>query len=233
MANNKGTTQTWPLEVARAHAAAVVEALWPACEKVLVAGSVRRGKPRVGDVEIVVQPRMEAAQVDLFGGAAKERSVLDEVLARLHLEGRVRAGGKDGSRYKRLVLADAGIPLDLFIVRPPAMWGVIATIRTGPASYSKELVVQARRRGMRVVDGALVRGVCECGLRGGACWVCTRGADGDPADLVRVECDTERAFIEALGRTWVEPESRHLARPHHCRAIAGACALGTRAGRRA
>lgn len=49
------------LERAKGVAAEVVARLGPACERVEVAGSVRRRKAEVKDLEVVFIPRMERA----------------------------------------------------------------------------------------------------------------------------------------------------------------------------
>ena len=53
--------------------------------------------------------------------------------------------------------------LDLFVVKPPATWGVIMLLRTGPADYSHRFVKLrmdggAMPFGWRVADGQLWRG---------------------------------------------------------------------------
>ena len=44
----------------------VVEAMSPACDRIMIAGSVRRPKPEPKDIEIVYIPRMSNKRVDLF-----------------------------------------------------------------------------------------------------------------------------------------------------------------------
>src|SRR5690348_2917422 len=50
--------QRWPAADARKVADYLVDALTPCCERICVAGSLRRGKPHVGDIEILYVPRM-------------------------------------------------------------------------------------------------------------------------------------------------------------------------------
>jgi DNA polymerase/3'-5' exonuclease PolX len=66
---------------------------------------------------------------------------------------------KNGDRMKQIELPE-GIMLDLFIVLPPAQWGVIYAIRTGPADYSHWLVTLRKHGGalpsyMKVHDGGI------------------------------------------------------------------------------
>jgi DNA polymerase/3'-5' exonuclease PolX len=151
-----------------AHATRLAEPLYtdlaPYCERLEVAGSIRRQAPTVGDVELVAMPKL-AAQLDLFGEASGECD--DLLAARLawllehgELTPRYTEAGQArlGPRYQALVYQDAGV--DLFICRPPAQFGVILTIRTGPAAFSKALVTPKREGGylpdhLRVQGGAL------------------------------------------------------------------------------
>jgi len=159
-----------PLPEADVLAAEVLELLRPACTRLAVAGSIRRRRPDVGDLEVVAIPRYESrlqsAQVGLFEYFSLppiEVNLLDERCAGLLLDGtfakRLDKHGRPavGERYKRLTFHDFG--LDLFITTPP-QFGVILTIRTGPAEYSHRLVTSTREGGLlpawlQVQDGAL------------------------------------------------------------------------------
>jgi len=54
-----------PLSTAITLAESIVTALAPGCSRIAIAGSVRREKPEVGDIEIVCIPRVTGH--DLFG----------------------------------------------------------------------------------------------------------------------------------------------------------------------
>lgn len=94
--------------------------LWlrPAVERIEVAGSLRRGRPEVGDIELVAVPRFEADQTDLWGSPANalERR-LDFSIERGWLA--VAPDGKRGPRYSKLRHPDSGLQVDLFSVLPP------------------------------------------------------------------------------------------------------------------
>jgi DNA polymerase/3'-5' exonuclease PolX len=171
-----GAVTRIPLAEARALAEEVVEMLRPACERIEIAGSIRRGKADVGDLEIVAVAKTEPT-LNLFGErTGGERNLLNELCDRLMAQGvlllRLDKNGRAayGSKYMRLTYR--GTPLDLFATTPH-QWGVIFLIRTGPADYSHRLVTpttqqftdsQGRRwwglmpPGMNVKDGALWRG---------------------------------------------------------------------------
>lgn len=150
-----------PLAQAECVAAAIVEALRPACERIEVAGSIRRRKPEVGDVELVAVPRLvDGPRADLFAPPPMV-SALNGALRILEDDGRLIAHPTkpaDGERYKKRVAARSGLQIDLFLVLPPAEWGPIFAIRTGPADYSAAAVSELRRRGMRCEGGTIWRG---------------------------------------------------------------------------
>ena len=72
-----------PLALAVAIAEEVRALLAPACERLEVAGSIRRRRPDVGDVELVAVPKTAPARLDLFGTAVGERDLLHERCERL------------------------------------------------------------------------------------------------------------------------------------------------------
>jgi DNA polymerase/3'-5' exonuclease PolX len=167
----------------------LVSFLRPACEKVEIAGSLRRGKAEVGDIEIVIEPTLEPI-FGLFRLTMTYRNLLDPLLEELVAGKVVGRGERWGNRYKTLSIPELpGLKCDLFIVLPPAQWGVIFTIRTGPADFSRRLVTKRRYGGllpshMRIKDGAL--------------WI---GEESAPTP-------TEQSFFEAIGLEWIPPEKR-------------------------
>lgn len=169
--------------------------LAPVCERVLVAGSIRRRKPEVGDVEVVCVPRIEqiATPGDLFTGpGVVERDLLLAELDRLVADRALYIGPRQGPRFRQYRVPPLdGACLDLFVVRPPAQWGAIVAIRTGPADYSQWLVTHARRRGLVQVQGHLEK-------------------DGfiAPGGQRVIDTPTEESFFDALGLDWVAPELR-------------------------
>lgn len=193
--NLPGGDARWPSARAMAVAEQVVAALRPACIRVEIAGSLRRRKPTVKDVEIVCIPRRST---DLFGEPTGECE-LTRMVATLMQERRLAWRGaqfkarqgvvpvmpKGAERYMSLVASRSGIPLDLFVVRPPAQWGAIMAIRTGPAEFSRALVTVARNNGLRCTEGRLVD---------------ARGED--------IPTPEEADFFRACGVPWAEPWER-------------------------
>jgi len=185
-----------PLDVARGKAERLVDALRPGCDRIEIAGSIRRGKPLVSDIEIVAMPHMEVEEGEDLWGTPVENDWLDKLLylmrqsgdLRLRAvenhrkDGRVEVTQRDGPSYKALEFE--GFPVDLFIVRDAAQWGVIFTIRTGPADWSHRLVTDCQRFLRRVEGGYL--------YRSGQRW----------------PCPTEEDFFQGIGQPWVEPSAR-------------------------
>lgn len=130
----------------------VIEVLRPYVSRVEFAGSIRRERAHVSDVEIVLAPRMEP---EGLLGESGPSAALEGIRLALARFGRLV---KNGDRYIQVAEAfktDAfdGMKVDVFMVHPPAQWGVIFAIRTGPADLSELVVTKMKRRGFRTVDG--------------------------------------------------------------------------------
>lgn len=187
-----------PLHAALAAAERAVALLRDGCERIEIAGSIRRRRPDVKDIELVVVPRY---QPDLFGGPGAD--LLNQQI-RLCVQahdlqwctgktGRRAPERLDDRRYYQLSLvAREPWSIDLFAVRPPAQWGAIMAIRTGPEEYARELVTSARRRGLRCEDDRLL--VSE--------WI------GPVISTRELATPEERDFIEACGMPYRPPEDR-------------------------
>jgi len=124
----------------------------PLCQRIEIAGSIRRQKPEPGDIEICAMPKLKPS--GLFGDPVSVLEGFD-----YSKFGQIIKGGQ---RYIQLDLPE-GIKLDLFLVLPPAQWGVIFALRTGPDSFSRKCVTQRCKGGMlpsylRVEHGAVWEG---------------------------------------------------------------------------
>lgn len=133
------------LALARSMAWSLVERLAPSCDRIEIAGSIRRDKPDVKDIELVVKPKFVEApmpeQASFLNTAGPGRiNAVDEAVRgwldwgfatpRLDRNGHAAIG----SSYKRLLVKGTDgdwYALDLFSVIPPAQWGLIFLIRTG------------------------------------------------------------------------------------------------------
>lgn len=122
----------------------VAHQIAPVCERVLIAGSLRRKKTEVGDIELVVIPQF-ASVFDMFGSEIEQVSLLDPVLAALGCN--LDASGNGGAKMRKFVYEDA--PIDMFIQLSEDTWGVNATLRTGCADFSQWLVTDKRHGGAK------------------------------------------------------------------------------------
>lgn len=115
--------------------------LEPHCFRIEIAGSIRREKAIVKDIEIVAIPK--PYQVGLF-----ESGVATVVNQWKKVKGELPC------RYTQRILPE-GIKLDLFFATR-INWGLILAIRTGSAEYSHNvLAVNWVIRGYKSIDGNL------------------------------------------------------------------------------
>lgn len=131
------------LSEARPIALQIVDRLRLVCDRCEIAGSVRRGKPDVGDIEIVCIPA--TSDVGL-------RKVAFAVA--VHELGRIVKGDPCLGRYIQ-VMHRAGIAVDIFTAHRDN-WGLIYAVRTGSARYShKVLACGWVKAGYHSIDGML------------------------------------------------------------------------------
>lgn len=183
---------------AREIAETLVEAMRPFCERIQIAGSLRRGKPNCKDIEIVAIPKWEAVEMppeNLFASFYKPEFQLRNLLfewaatqgdirwikpGKTEIEsGRINPDGK----YWRGWLPAREVKLDLFLCKPDN-WGAIYLIRTGSAEFSQAVVTQAKRIGKPCRDGFFTR-------------------DGEP-----VATPEEIAVFDLLNLEYAEPANR-------------------------
>lgn len=194
-----------PLAQAAELARDVLSLLSLDCEQIAVAGSIRRQKPDVGDIEIVCIPKRGTAPrvVDMFTTVEEPVDFLHERCRELIVSGtfghRVDKNGRNafGAKYKRLVCR--GFPLDVFST-DAACWGVIFLLRTGPAEFNQNLVLKASQ------GGWLPRGFF---FKDGRLWKLPPPYDANLAPYATALSTPEEADVFAsLGYEWVPPEER-------------------------
>lgn len=151
----------------------------PACAQIEIAGGLRRMKPDPHDIELVAVPLLIPV-TNLFGETINDHSLLDERLGDMINDGRLEPAGKNGPRYKQFREPASGAVVDLFIVLPPAQWGYLFAIRTGPAHYSQWLVTERSRGGAKPDDLRAAQG---------SLW----------HNMDQIETPTEASFFQALG----------------------------------
>lgn len=185
-------------------ATGLVDQLNRYCDWIGIAGSVRRGTPEVKDIEIVAVPRWEDRTLEgLLFDFPNTVNLLYEYCQDIpphhtNIEW-IKPGTSviepwpikpDGKYWRGLIGVANGagpvtrIKLDLFIARRENL-GVIYTIRTGSADFSRELVTYARDRTDYRVEGGELK---------------YKGAI--------VPCPDEETLFQALNLRWITPDAR-------------------------
>lgn len=162
-------------------------ALSPGCERIEIAGSVRRHKATVGDIEIVAIPRLcpdLEAQLSLFGDPPKLVSALDLLIEKLLKDKPTfQRGDKNGDLHKNFLIEigedGSQVGLDLFLTTKE-QWGYIYALRTGPGEFNQAWVTQRSKGGLLPND---------CRLDGG--WLWRSGK--------RIDTPSEKAIFDLIG----------------------------------
>jgi DNA polymerase (family 10) len=138
------------------HAAALAVAeelqamLAPACQRIAIAGSLRRLKPEVGDIELLFIPRLSERPDGLFDNRIVD--VCGEVVDDLQRKGvicrrpNVNGAFTLGERNKLAIHVPSGIPVDLFGTSE-ANWWVSLVVRTGSKETNLALTMGANKQG--------------------------------------------------------------------------------------
>lgn len=189
-----------------------------ACERIEIAGSVRRLRPECGDIELVAIPRitrtLEEGPPDLFGqrtrGAVIVRNALwdalDEILRPEHYI-------RKGNLYRAFLWPVAQgerdeIQVDLFTA-DFQNWGLIHLIRTGSAKFSERVVSELAKAGRpsfkgyaRNADGIKPYGSSHLGV---PWW-----PEEKKAEMPKIETPDEETVFRLAGMTPVPPAERNL-----------------------
>ena len=199
-----GMLAAYPLEVAQKIAVDICYKLQPFCEKINIAGSVRRKKPEVKDIEIVCVPKQET-QYDMFGTpftSGRSRGLRDLVLTL----GRAIKGSSNG-KYMQIELPQ-GINLDLFMPDDFDYYRQYA-IRTGSADYAAKIIATGWKKKGWCGSNKGLRKISDCieikGSDGKSKWKCVKAN----AELPPV-WQSEEQFFEWLGIKYLPPNLRNI-----------------------
>jgi DNA polymerase (family 10) len=130
-----------PLARAQAIAARIIERIGPFCERIEIAGSIRRERPDVGDIDIVA--------------LANDRPAIESTIReRAHIlkcgPEMILANLRDGTQLDLWFARRDLITPDLLAPRTlPANFGSVLLCRTGSKAHNIGIVEQAKRQGLR------------------------------------------------------------------------------------
>lgn len=196
-----------------------------------IAGSVRRMRPEVGDVDHVVIPSIVTeplhVQAPMFGEVLDKprkptaRNLmlarLDELVDAGELVKAVHSDGKNrwGPKYRTVVLPGQD-PATAFKHElwsaSEGSWGAILSIRTGPEEISERLVKLLRERGFKQHEGELRR------LLDAGHWDEQLGKRVGEVLGEVLTVPEERDYFAIAGLPWCEPEKRDAVAEHIRRA---------------
>jgi DNA polymerase/3'-5' exonuclease PolX len=186
------------LQQAKKIAGEFISLIQPACEWIEVAGSIRRQKRLVNDIELVVIPKIvpskrkkkvqHSKKLTSFITIAIDPS-LDEILENLVIKRKIQMI-KSGDKYKQFIFWKYLLQIDLFIANKTNL-GYILLLRTGSADYSQNFVTEVKRRGQFR---------CGKGTRAGYVW--------NIKTWEIVPTPTEQALYALVGIPWLDPPKR-------------------------
>jgi len=170
----------------------VVGELMTYCQKIEIAGSVRRERNQVNDIDLVLLPKPAA---------------IPTIIARCERKMKIVTGG--GENPKNVTFFGLGFQLDLFfahgeipdlISATPTNWGAVFLCRTGSQQHNVQLCSLARAKGFefRPYSG-LVRKHFVAGL----------------AESEIIASETEEDIYKALGLEWRHPRERETLVTRH------------------
>ena len=214
--------QSFPFPVAHRIAKALVVEFSPVCERIEIAGSLRRQKNQINDIELVCIPRYrqeQEGQQDLFGGGSRVevnqvwekaeelapkrlfplKPGTDARDGHLQVDAAWREKRLKGSKYFRFWLPRVQIKVDMFLATPET-WGPLLVLRTGSADFNRGLVSPRGSHRGRFHDGR----IHYHQPTGSPHTWSNKGAPLGPP----VDTPEEKDVFEALELAWVEPTER-------------------------
>lgn len=174
------------LEDAQREAAWVLSKFEHLCEKVLIVGSIRRQKPEVNDIDIVVIPRFP--RDENWDKIACE-------LKHAHDMAQIRKGPKlmTFQHYSREYVSSPDYSIDIYHATPET-WGILVLVRTGSKEHNVKLCSLALSKGMKLsaAEGVL------------------KPLESFPSMMRTIASKIEEDIFAALGLAYIEPKDREV-----------------------
>lgn len=163
----------------------ILEALAPYAHEISFAGSLRRKKTEVGDIEIVALPKF-TLQKDLFGNPFISDSHLFVYLEEQERQGNLKIHNSGGDLYKKFSFTTSrGVDYEVDVFTATEQnYGNILAIRTGSSAFSTYLMVHLKSLGMIHSGGYLYK------------------------NGVMIPCRTEEEFFNAIQHPYIAPQHR-------------------------
>jgi DNA polymerase (family 10) len=141
LATDRSKKERVPLAIAQRDAGALIEHMRraPGLSDVVVAGSVRRQRPTVGDIDLLAVGTDGEGIVRHFAGFPRFREILAQ------------------GATKASAVLDSGMQVDLRAV-PPASFGAALLYFTGPKAFNIELRKRAIEQGLKLNEYGLFKG---------------------------------------------------------------------------
>jgi len=157
----------------------LVERFAPHCERIEIAGSIRRKKAIVKNIELVCIPKQEPT--GLFDMDLRHSVGFAALCLELSRGGWKK--GDTGSGKFIAINTATGLRIDIFTTTADN-WGYILTLRTGSSDHNIRLMQRLKSNGYRCADGHVM-------------W------KGEAREMV-----DEMAVFDAAGLKWVDPQFR-------------------------
>ena len=197
---NNGNHRQFLWEHAIPIADQIMMQLAPFCERITIAGSVRRRKRSVKDIEILAVPKTFET-VDMFNEVHEVHSQLDDFLTELVKQNgqffkkrpNKRGHYTFGPKNKLMIHVPSGIPIDVFTTTAEN-WGMSLVVRTGPKEFNIAMMSRFQELSMR---GHAYGGVS------------VKRPNDELGDYWEVlDCPDEESVFKLLGWEYAEPHER-------------------------
>ncbi len=175
------------LHVAQHVAGKYIDLLKPFCDKIKVAGSIRRKRPRVGDIEIVCIPKTEGIPDGMFNEQTVRALGFAKVLSDAKVD-LLKGNPKEG-KYVQMMTTE-NIQIDLFMLNK-INFGRLYMVRTGSADFSTWMAERWVKWGYKGIEGQL--------------WL----VDEFKNPLKRISTPTEKSIFDLLGLKVIPPHKRN------------------------
>lgn len=181
--------------------------LQPFCDKINIAGSLRRQKPQVKDIEIICSPKYEEIdmQTDMF--STEKAVVISSGFITTSLSFGTLIKGDPRGKYMQMSLPE-GINLDLFIPDSFDYYRQYA-IRTGSADYSFKVIAAGWKKIGWCGSDVGLRRMYDCieskGSDGKSKWKCINPMAEEPPVW-----ESEQHFFDWIGIKMIHPKDRSI-----------------------